>query len=184
MPILGIIASQGRVTNSYESIATVTVGAGGSSSISFTSIPSTYKHLQIRYSAIPTSTTSGHRVRLRFNSDTANNYATHILLGDGAVTNAIAATSTSQITAGSNIVNIGSLMAISGVIDVLDYALTTKNRTVRTLTGGDFNGNGEMDLTSGLWINTANAITSILLYFDSPNTVAQHSRFALYGIKD
>ena len=40
----GVAAS----TSSYESIATTTVGAGGSSSISFTSIPSTYTHLQVR----------------------------------------------------------------------------------------------------------------------------------------
>jgi len=32
------------VTNSYESIATVTVGSGGASSASFSSIPSTFKH--------------------------------------------------------------------------------------------------------------------------------------------
>ena len=51
MPILGVIASQitGHLsTNSFESIQTVTVGSGGQSSISFSSIPSTYKHLQLR----------------------------------------------------------------------------------------------------------------------------------------
>jgi hypothetical protein len=51
MPILGIIASAitgNLVTTSYESIATVTVGGGGSATIDFTSIPATYTHLQIR----------------------------------------------------------------------------------------------------------------------------------------
>ena len=51
-PILGIWASQNysrySITGSYESIATVTVGSGGSSYIEFTSIPGTYTHLQIR----------------------------------------------------------------------------------------------------------------------------------------
>lgn len=32
----------------YDSIATTTVGAGGAASITFSSIPSTYQHLQIR----------------------------------------------------------------------------------------------------------------------------------------
>ena len=36
------------VLNSYESIATVTVGAGGTSTITFSSIPTGYTHLQIR----------------------------------------------------------------------------------------------------------------------------------------
>ena len=60
MPILGIIASQdyNRVTNSYESIATVTVGSGGSSSLTFSSIPATYTHLQIRYMAVALSGTT------------------------------------------------------------------------------------------------------------------------------
>jgi hypothetical protein len=52
MPILGIIASSrlgNLVTTSYESIATVTVGGGGSASASFTSIPATYTHLQLSW---------------------------------------------------------------------------------------------------------------------------------------
>ena len=54
-------------TNSYESIQTVTVGSGGQSTISFTSIPSTYKHLQIRMLARATgASTVG---LIRFNSD-------------------------------------------------------------------------------------------------------------------
>jgi hypothetical protein len=51
MPILGIIASAitgNLVTTSYESIATVTVGGGGSARCYFSSIPATYTHLQIR----------------------------------------------------------------------------------------------------------------------------------------
>jgi hypothetical protein len=49
MPILGIIASSKlTVSNSYESIATTTVGSGGSATVTFSSIPATYKHLQVR----------------------------------------------------------------------------------------------------------------------------------------
>ena len=51
MPILGIIASSHVnfiPTGSFSSIATVTVGSGGSSTVSFISIPQTYKHLQLR----------------------------------------------------------------------------------------------------------------------------------------
>ena len=86
-PILGIWASQNypRVTNSYESIATVTVSTAVSS-ISFTSIPSTYKHLQVRLiGKVTTSGTSDTYAKLSFNSDTTyTNYNGHDLYGDGA----------------------------------------------------------------------------------------------------
>ena len=52
-PILGIIASQNypRVTNSYESIATVTVGSGGAADVTFSSIPATYTDLLLKLSS-------------------------------------------------------------------------------------------------------------------------------------
>ena len=67
--------------SSYESVATVTVGAGGSSSISFTSIPSTYKHLQLRISGLAGAADA----YLYLNSDTTNsNYYMHSLYGNGS----------------------------------------------------------------------------------------------------
>ena len=51
MPILGIIASsqQGGISSTaYESIATVTLGSAAST-INFSSIPSRYQHLQLRF---------------------------------------------------------------------------------------------------------------------------------------
>lgn len=88
---LGILASQisGHLASptSYESIATVTVGAGGSSSISFSSIPSTYKHLQLRGIVRTTDTSAaasdGNYIGIRFNGDTGANYVAHNLYGNG-----------------------------------------------------------------------------------------------------
>ena len=75
---------------SYESIATVTVGSGGSSSIDFTSIPSTYTHLQLRMTARCTAQSGGNptNVYLRFNSDSGSNYAWHQLAGNGSAASA------------------------------------------------------------------------------------------------
>ena len=70
-------------TGSYESITTVTVGAGGSSTISFSSIPSTYQHLQVRFNG--SITTSGGAMGIYFNSDsTSTNYYQHVVYGSGA----------------------------------------------------------------------------------------------------
>lgn len=179
-PIIGIIASQNypRVTNSFESIATVSVGAGGSSSISFSSIPSTYKHLQIRFIS---NNASNQNVFLRFNGDTTGaNYTRHYLYGDGSSAAAGGNVSDGQLSIGytSTAANIFG----GGVVDVLDYTSTSKNKTIRSLAGYDANGSGLVVLYSGLWSKTPEAITSISIYAGSGN-INQYSQFALYGIK-
>jgi len=67
-----------------------------------------------------------------------------------------------------------------GVTDILDYASTNKNKTVRTLGGFDANGSGYVNLTSNLWSNTA-AINTITI--NAVGTFNQYSQFSLYGIK-
>ena len=182
-PILGILASSGAVAGgSYESIATTVVGSGGSSSIDFSSIPSTYKHLQIRYIARSTRAATDTQVNMRFNGATSG-YSAHILYGDGSSVSGSGYPSQSFINmndipaanAGSNIFN-------AAVVDILDYASTAKNKTVRSLIGRDLNGSGLVLLHSGLYQSTS-AISSITIYPAADN-FAQYSSFALYGIKD
>jgi hypothetical protein len=187
-PILGIIASQNypRITNSYESIQTVTVGSGGQASISFTSIPSTFKHLQIRW--IGRSTLIGQdRIaqKIQFNSDTGANYSHHQLFGDGASAAASETANASYIISGLSELTAADAPANTfgvGIIDVLDYANVSKYKTVRALTGQDQNStSGRIFLASGNWRNTA-AITSITLAPENGNYV-QYSSIALYGIR-
>jgi hypothetical protein len=185
--IPGIIASSYPVaTTAYESIATVTVGAGGSSSISFTSIPSTYKHLQLRLIARTTATgaADGGFMTVRFNdiSSAASYYGQHWLRGngtaaaagaDGTATNLyMERISTDQQTAS---------VYGAGVIDILDYTNTNKNRVTRQLIGYDNNGSGSIYLGSGMLLSTP-AITKIEL-FPNSGSFKQYSSFALYGIK-
>ena len=179
---LGIYASQisGHLTpaTSYESISTVTVGAGGSSSISFSSIPSTYKHLQIRFSA---NNASNQNIFLRFNGDTTGaNYTRHYLYGDGS-----SAASGGNVSDGQLSIGYTSLAANvfgAGIVDILNYASTSINKTIRSLAGYDQNGSGLVVLYSGVWSKTPEAITSISIYSTSSN-INQYSHFALYGIK-
>jgi hypothetical protein len=179
MPILGIMASQisGHLeTNSYESIQTVTVGSGGAANAVFSSIPSTYKHLQIRAFHQSTGSPESH---MRFNGDTGNNYKIHFLYGDGGSAVGGTGGTTNAVSFNYN-GGSGSVFGAS-VTDILDYTNTNKNTTTRSLGGYDANGSGLEIYYSGLWINTA-AITSITLYPVSGN-FAQYSSFALYGIK-
>lgn len=180
--IPGIIASSyPRVSTSYESIATVTVGSGGSSSITFSSIPSTYKHLQVR--AIAKATTGNPEMQMQLNSVTSASYTRHRLLGDGA---SVSATGTTGISNIPMLGNSGLPTATSTfgvfIIDILDYLDTNKYKTIRVLCGQDSNGSGNVDFTSGLFLPNTNAISSISFALSS-STFVQYSSFALYGIK-
>lgn len=163
-------------TNSYESIATVTVGSGGSSTVTFSSIPSTYKHLQVRAFwklANPTNLVGN------FNGDTGSNYKDHELYADGSsVSSFVPSVSPTGLSAGYQG---GSGFCVS-IMDILDYADTNKNKVTRTLFGNDRNGSGDISLDSGLWINTS-AVTSLVFKAQDSGLIQQYSSFALYGIK-
>ena len=163
--------------NSYESIATVTVGGGGSSAIDFISIPATYTHLQIRLIAQKlTSSTNG---LMRFNSDaTGTNYYVHGIEAGGSTADGYATNDFPRAVA--NVPTTANVFAVS-IVDVLDYANTNKYKTIRTLNGFEAGGSGIITYASGLWKNI-NAITDIRIYPTSGN-FAQYSQFALYGIK-
>lgn len=178
--LLGILSSSitksKLVTGSYESIATVTVGAGGASSIDFSSIPTdgTYTHLQLRGIARSTGGANWFDIRLNGNAPTK----THTLEGDGASVSTDSH-SIGQMVTSSQTANCFSV----SIIDVLDYANTNKNKTVRCLTGRDVNGSGgRVDLNSELWASTS-AVSSISLVPDISTSFAQYSHFALYGVK-
>jgi hypothetical protein len=165
----GVAAS----TNSYESIATVTVGSGGAANIEFTSIPSTYTHLQIRGIGLITSA-GGFTVQ--FNSDTGSNYSWHQLYGEGSIAQSNSgATQTFMYMAYGG----GSATAPNALVtDILDYANTNKYKTLRSLSGNDLNGSGGIQFWSGNWRSTS-AITSIKV----TASFNQYSQLALYGIK-
>ena len=186
MPILGIMASAMSANlNSYESIATTTLSST-TASITFSSIPATYTHLQIRYFARGTSTAQDRDTNnVIFNSDSGSNYARHFLFGTGSSATADAAASTTGFYTGLSDTTTaisGSNIFGTGVLDILDYANTNKYKTVRILSGQDQNNtSGRIFLVSGLWQSTS-AITTITI---APlvGSFVQYSSFALYGIK-
>lgn len=159
----------------YESIATLT-GNGSSTSLTFTSIPSTFTHLQIRAFG---RNSSGY---IRFNSDTGSNYARHRIRGNGTTVTAAGSVSQPEMF-GFELPNSGDPANIYGVgiLDILDYANTNKYKTIRSLTGVDMNGSGDVWFFSGLWMNTA-AISSITIYSPAAAPTTATS-FALYGIR-
>ena len=169
------------IFNSFESIQTVTVGSGGQVSVTFSSIPSTYKHLQIRCLARSTYATTQDNAYFIFNSDTSSSYAFHYLYGTGATAAAGGlATQTKNLLDGEPGSSIAANIFGATVLDILNYSNTNKYKTSRMLTGWDGNGSGNIALQSGLWqsTSTVNAIT-----ITNTSSFAQYSSFALYGIK-
>jgi hypothetical protein len=168
------------VPSSYESIATAT-GTGSSNTITLSSIPTTYKHLQLRIFETATLGAGAGTLSLRVNGDTGSNYARHQLTGNGSSADAAGTASTTSITLSTispdSANNIGSV----AIIDIHDYASTTKNKTIRTFSGCDRNGLGQVFLGSGVWLSTT-AINSLTVFLTS-TSLATTSTFALYGIK-
>jgi hypothetical protein len=208
MPILGIIASGKTAstisTTSFESIATADVGSGGTAYVEFTSIPSTYKHLQIRYIAQDNRSTYGiDQLRMRMGSsntlDTSSTaYVHHFARGTGAITDS----ANYPTTGGDNdsiAFNTGLGTNVSpgswgaGIIDITNYASTTKVKVAKYFGGVDLNGDGtgrggvpgRIVFGTGMWLGTnkLNAVNILRFYPENGTLFSQYSKFALYGLK-
>jgi len=167
---------------SFVAIASAT-GTGSSGTITFSSIPATYQHLQIRMMTRDAFATTGvDYIRLRFNNDSTSVYARHQLSGNGSTASATGSTGNNNILLyghplGSNTANIMGTY----IVDIHDYASTTKNKTARAFSGCDLNASGNIYLTSGLWPNT-NAIDRIDIIAGGTNFTTS-TVISLYGVK-
>lgn len=193
MPIIGVIDSQksGHLAppTGFYSISSATVDSGGASTITFSSIPSSYKHLQIR-AIVKTGRTIAtyDGMNINFNSDTGTNYTYHYLYADHRPSFQ-AGGATSQTAIGLTAIqgNVSISTNIFGVviIDILDYTNSNKYKTVKTLTGYDNNTTNyliesALTIQSGLWMSTS-GINSIS-FSGTTNGFIQNTQFALYGV--
>jgi hypothetical protein len=133
--LVGAWVGNGLVTNfgDFESIASETVGSGGTSLVTFSSIPGTYKHLQLRFLARTNRALTSDNLLIRFNGVSSAAYSLHTLDGNGSTAYAYGSSSfetgilvsiVAAATASANVFG-------GGVFDILDYANTNKNKTIR-----------------------------------------------------
>lgn len=167
----------------FIKIATVEVGAGGASSMDFSSIPSTYTDLVLKVSSRDTNATGNNGfVTVQFNGSTSG-YSNRWIRGAGSGTPISSMGLTTGIDGG-----IGQAMDSAGntastfanvEFYIPNYAGST-NKSVSNDSVSEENGTtAYMGLNAGLWSNTA-AITSISI---KPTTLfAQYSTATLYGI--
>jgi len=175
--VAGITGSGGASLSSFESISSAS-GTGSSGTITLSSIPSTFKHLQLR---IAVFASAGSCV-IRVNGDSGSNYARHVLRGNGSAASAFGVASTTE-AASLFPGGISSTYADVAIIDILNYGSTSAYKTFRIFSGQDFNtSSGYLEMTSGLWMSTS-AINSISVINASQNWTTD-TRVSLYGIKE
>jgi hypothetical protein len=169
--------------NTFIKIATVSVGASGTSSIDFTSIPGTYTDLKILCSLRTDSSASsyGEMVYLKFNGSTSN-FSLKRLEGYGTTV-----TGSSETDARFGRANNASQTA-SAFANIMVYIPNYANSTNKPWYSdavNDTNGStNEMFFHGALWSNTA-AITSIsIVGSEVGSKFVQYSTATLYGIKN
>lgn len=164
----------------YE-IAKYTVPSGGVATVTL-NVPSGYRHLKIYSSTRATQAAGGTDIRISFNGDSSANYSWHHLFGSTTSATASGGSSASYIRNMNNVDGSYTNIFSGAVYDILDYASTTKVKTLKCLTGFDANGDGNIKFLSGTWYNTSSPITSI--DFTTPSTTfSQNTTFTLIGIK-
>jgi len=185
---ISALAGNDQWFGDFEAIATATVTGSNTSSVVFSSIPGTFKHLQLRclYKCDRASSSVGAAyLTIRANSDTGSNYSFHRLYGEGTGAFADGATPNATYLNGGNMIGNTSTTNVfhAAVIDILEYSNTNIYKTMRALNGVDNNGSGNIALFSSSWRN-ANAITSLTLGADAGTyNLLVGSTFALYGIR-
>lgn len=163
--------------NTMTLISAVTVGAGGASSIDFTSIPSTYTDLCLKYS---TRCTAGANVAIVLSlNGSSTSFSNKFLEGSGSA----AASGSYQSGRYLGVAGDGATSTPNnGELYVPNYAGST-NKSFSVDAVGENNGTlAYADLGAGLWSNTA-AINQITIACTSGN-FSQYSTAYLYGIKN
>ena len=187
--IPGIYASQisGHLITGNFSLISQQVLGSSATTVTFSSIPSTYKSLQLRVSARDTGGGTAQDVGylLKFNSDSGNNYTWHHVYATGSGTVTAVGYFNENLTYSPGSATNANPSGVFGtsIYDIVDYASTSKNKTTKFFGGTNNNSAVNaiyMSIGSGLWMSTA-AINNILL--TAGNTAfAAGSTFSLYGV--
>jgi hypothetical protein len=165
---------------SFESIASV-LTSSTTSEVNFSSIPSTYSHLQVRMYTIQTSADN---VWMQFNGDTSSSsYYWHELFGQGSAPGVGWSGGTTNHIKTGYTHSTATNMSGQSVVTILDYANTSKKKTANAFTGTNSNDgtSGYVLNRSGHWTSTS-AISSLRI-FTASGSFRANTRISLYGIK-
>jgi hypothetical protein len=171
------------MANTFTLIASSTVGAGGAANITFTSIPSTYTDLVIKYSTRATNNAGVYaRTELQFNTDTGNNYTSRLLYGTGGSAGSDVGSSVDSIRFFYTTLDGATASSFSnGEIYIPNaFGSTQKSVSMDSVVETNATSTPIIALTAGLWTGTS-AISSIKMYVIGYNFM-QYSTAYLYGV--
>jgi len=196
MPLLELQSAKGYgftigVSSDHVLIGSVTVGAGGSSNITFSDISQGYDHLEMFWNARTNFASTYDFVNVIFNSDTTANYNFDYLegsTGTAGLSNGISTKSANTNAWLTRISGASSTTNIFGVGNALnaDYSKSNRNKSMHAYGGYDDYGlatpAGNTRIENSVWFSTS-PITSIVMEPDAGTLFSQHTNFTLYGIK-
>jgi len=147
------------------------------SGLTFSNIPQNFTHLQIR--GFMQGSQFGNSTYMYFNSDNGStSYYVHAINATGSAININGYTiSGAQLMGYSN--GYSAIHPSVFIADIFDYSNTNKNKTSKSLSGGDYNGTGELTYFGASWANTS-AIQQITVFGNGGNF--SYGTFQLYGI--
>jgi hypothetical protein len=162
-------------TPTYTPLATTTL-AGTPTSVTFSSIPATYRDLVLVIRANTASTPEGY---LRLNSDTGSNYSTVWMRGNGSAA-ASSTSSTTYFRYSGDIALGGGVSFANGmaIINIMDYSTTNKHKTILARANRSSNG---VVASAGRWASTS-AVTSVTVLWEASTAFAVGDTVSLYGI--
>lgn len=165
------------MTVTYDCIATTTT-SGNATTITFSSIPSTYTDLILIYNG---GLSGFDFLYSRYNGDTGSNYSGSALFGQGTSVGGHRYSSQTYNNLIGWGIGQGTALTSIGAIHFLDYANTTKFKSIMARNANPESGGGNSNEVH-LWRSTS-AINSISLTGVNSRTMTNGSTFALYGVK-
>jgi len=158
------------MANAMVALANITLGSA-QATITFSSIPATYRDLRI---VVSCQAMSGNGVMAtQFNADTGSNYSYVGMYGEGGSAGSESGSTTYIKTSVSNVTSNEMI-----TIDVMDYSATDKHKSALLRPG---NAATNLAAYAGRWANTA-AVTSVKLYHTGTNQFGAGTTATLYGI--
>jgi hypothetical protein len=160
-------------TSTYDLIASNVLGSSAAS-VTFSSIPATYRDLIVVVNGLG----NGGEVNadLRFNSDSGTNYSFVRMRGSG--TAASSSSGTSKTVISTELAFSNTEQRNHQIMQIMDYSATDKHKTV--LISENSNGVYGVIAAAARWANTS-AITSVEVR-STTNSFASGTTFYLYGI--
>jgi hypothetical protein len=156
-------------TPTYVPLGTITLPSN-SSSVTFSSIPATYRDLIIVINGTLSADSSVH---VYYNGDTAANYTRVFMEGNGSTTGSGAGTD-------SRIIDMRNTSS-NTILQIFDYAQTNKHKTALVRSNAPVDNFPQVWAAAGRWANT-NAINTVALDPDSTTQFASGTTVSLYGI--